>query len=61
MSKDYVQDASTIVKVGNTVHVYVKGVDDMGRIDLSMIPLNELRPETPRERSGGHPPFRPRR
>ena len=39
MSKDYVQDASSIVKEGDTVHVYVKGVDDMGRTDLSMVPL----------------------
>jgi len=61
MSKDFVQDANAIVKEGDTVHVYVKGVDDMGRTDLSMVPLNELRPEVPRERSGGHPPFRPRR
>ena len=53
MSKDYVQDASSVVKEGDTVHVYVKGVDDMGRTDLSMVPLAELKPEAPRERSGG--------
>lgn len=54
MSKDYVQDASSVVKEGDIVHVYVKGVDDMGRTDLSMVPLNELKPEAPREpRSGG--------
>ena len=54
MSKDYVQDASAVVKEGDTVHVYVKGVDDMGRTDLSMVPLDELKPEAPREpRSGG--------
>jgi len=58
MSKDYVQDATSLVKEGDTVHVYVKGVDDMGRTDLSMVPLSELKPEAPREpRSGG---FRPR-
>jgi len=58
MSKDYVQDATSLVKEGDTVHVYVKGVDDMGRTDLSMVPLAELKPDMPREpRSGG---FRPR-
>ena len=54
MSKEYVQDAASIVKEGDIVHVYVKGVDDMGRTDLSMVPLAELKPEAPREpRSGG--------
>lgn len=54
MSTDYVQDANSLVKEGDTVHVYVKGVDDMGRTDLSMIPLDQLKPEVPREpRSGG--------
>ncbi len=52
MSKEYVQDAASIVKVGDTVHVYVKGIDDMGRTDLSMIPLSELKPDVPRERGG---------
>lgn len=54
MSREYIQDAASLVKEGDIVHVYVKGVDDMGRTDLSMIPLNELKPESPREpRSGG--------
>lgn len=53
MSKDYVQDASSVVKEGDTVHVYVKGVDDMGRTDLSMIPLDQLKPDAPRESRGG--------
>lgn len=52
MSKDYVQDANAIVKEGDIVHVYVKGVDDMGRTDLSMVPLDQLKPDSPRERSG---------
>lgn len=52
MSTDYVQDASSIVKEGDIVHVYVKGVDDMGRTDLSMVPLDQLKPEAPRERGG---------
>ncbi len=53
MSKEYVQDAASIVKEGDIVHVFVKGTDDMGRTDLSMIPLSELKPDVPRERSGG--------
>jgi polyribonucleotide nucleotidyltransferase len=54
MSKDYVQDAASVVKEGDIVHVYVKGTDDMGRTDLSMVPLAELKPEAPREpRAGG--------
>lgn len=52
MSKDYVQDAASVVHVGDKVHVYVKGVDDMGRTDLSMIPLGELKPDAPRESRG---------
>ncbi|MFH2085652.1 MAG: polyribonucleotide nucleotidyltransferase [bacterium] len=53
MSKDFVQDAASLVKEGDIVHVWVKGVDDMGRTDLSMIPLSELKPDTPRESRGG--------
>jgi len=72
MSKDYVQDAASLVKEGDIVHVYVKGVDDMGRTDLSMVPLSELKPDVPREdrprggfggprRGGDRGGFRPRR
>lgn len=54
MSTDYVQDASSLVKEGQEVHVWVKGVDDQGRVDLSMVPLDQLKPEAPREpRRGG--------
>jgi len=54
MSTEYVQDAGSLVKEGDTVHVWVKGVDDQGRVDLSMVPLDQLKPEAPREpRSGG--------
>jgi len=73
MSTDYVSDASAVVKIGDKVKVYVKGVDDQGRVDLSMVPLNELKPDVPRpprrdnggfggnHNGGGRPPFRPRR
>lgn len=53
MSTDYVSDASSLVKEGDTVHVWVKGVDDQGRVDLSMVPLDQLKPEAPRESRGG--------
>jgi polyribonucleotide nucleotidyltransferase len=58
MSKDYVQDASSVVKVGDSVHVFVKGVDDQGRVDLSMVPLDQLRPDAPRGGNGGGRPSR---
>ncbi len=68
MSKEYVQDAASVVHEGDTVHVYVKGTDDMGRTDLSMVPLAELKPEAPREprrefggRGNDRGGFRPRR
>ncbi|KKU45201.1 MAG: Polyribonucleotide nucleotidyltransferase [Microgenomates group bacterium GW2011_GWB1_46_7] len=77
MSAEYVQDAGSLVKEGDSVHVWVKGVDDMGRTDLSMVPLDQLKPDAPRPprsndfggprrggfggRSGDRGGFRPRR
>mgnify|MGYP000350861015 CR=1 FL=1 len=72
MSTGYVADASSLVKEGDTVHVYVKGVDPQGRLDLSMVPLDQLKPESDRHprrdfggnRRGGNNSrngFRPRR
>lgn len=57
MSTEYVSDASALVKEGDTVHVFVKGVDDQGRVDLSMVPLDQLKPEAPREDRGGRGGF----
>jgi polyribonucleotide nucleotidyltransferase len=37
MSKDYVKDPSDIVSVGNKIQVRVKEIDNLGRINLSMI------------------------
>ena len=37
MSRDFVKDASDVVKMGQKVHVRVKEVDRMGRINLSML------------------------
>ncbi len=57
MSAEYVQDASSLVKEGDSVHVWVKGVDDQGRVDLSMVPLDQLKPEAPREDRGSRGGF----
>jgi polyribonucleotide nucleotidyltransferase len=37
MAEEFVKDPNEIVKIGDEVKVRVKKVDDMGRIDLSMI------------------------
>jgi polyribonucleotide nucleotidyltransferase len=50
MSKEYVQDASSLVKEGDTVHVWVKGVDD--QVELISMALAELKPEVPASRGG---------
>jgi polyribonucleotide nucleotidyltransferase len=52
MSTDYVQDAGALVKEGDSVHVWVKGVDAQGRLDLSMVPLDQLKPEGDRPEGG---------
>lgn len=59
MSTEYVADASAVVKLDQEVHVYVKGVDDQGRVDLSMVPLDQLR-DNGHRRDGGNsrPPRR---
>ena len=37
MSKDFVKDPDEVVKIGDKVQVRVKEIDDLGRINLSMI------------------------
>jgi len=37
MAEDYVKDPSELVKMGDKVKVRVKGIDDFGRINLSML------------------------
>ena len=37
MSLDYVKNPSDIVKIGDSVQVRVKEIDDLGRINLSML------------------------
>jgi len=53
MSEEYVKDPADIVKEGDSVTVRVKEIDNLGRINLSMIldPSKE-KPREPRERSG---------
>ena len=37
MSKDFVKDVNEVVKIGDKIQVRVKEIDDLGRINLSMI------------------------
>jgi polyribonucleotide nucleotidyltransferase len=53
MSKDYVDDVNTLVKMGDTVHVRVLEVDPMGKIRLTMLTPEE---EAGKGGSGGRPP-----
>ena len=58
MREDYVSDPSEIVKVGDKVKVRVKEIDDLGRINLSMLLDGDKKRDNRRpEVSGG---FRPR-
>ncbi|MCL2109992.1 polyribonucleotide nucleotidyltransferase [Microgenomates group bacterium] len=41
MSTDYVRDASDIVKLGDKVHIRVSGIQDDGKIKLSMLTLEQ--------------------
>lgn len=54
MSEDFVKDPADIVKEGDTVTVRVKEIDNLGRINLSMIldPAKE-KPREPRESGSG--------
>lgn len=56
MSTSYVSDPSTIVKVGDKVHVRVTEIDDQGRINLTM-----LTPEQEQEAKNNRPPQRDNR
>jgi len=41
MSTEYVQDASSIVSVGDKVHVRLIGIDEEGRVKLSMLTVEQ--------------------
>lgn len=43
MSREFVKDPSEIVKVGDKIKVRVKEIDDLGRINLSMILEGEIK------------------
>jgi len=63
MSMDYVKDPADLVNVGDKVRVRVKGIDDLGRLNLSML-LEGDKPKTGRdqkERSWGGDRGRPRK
>src|SRR5690606_33123411 len=54
MSEDFVKDPADVVKEGDAVTVRVKEIDNLGRINLSMIldPSKE-KPREPRENGNG--------
>jgi polyribonucleotide nucleotidyltransferase len=56
MSAEYVNDASEIVKFGDTVHVWISEIKDDGKIGLSMLSPEER--EAARSNTASRPPFR---
>ena len=60
ISEDYVKDPADFMKVGDKVQVRVKGIDDLGRLNLSMVldPSYDIRKE---ERTKEHQDQGPRR
>lgn len=59
ISEEYVKDPSEYVRVGGKVQVRVKGVDDMGRLNLSMVldPGFDIRKEERRKERDARRPF----
>lgn len=57
MSTEYVRDPNDIVKLGDKVKVKVKEVDNLGRVNLTMLLNGEKKSETPRreDRRGDKP------
>ena len=63
MSEGFVKDPSELVKIGDKVQVRVKEIDNLGRINLSMLldpSKDKPRGERGREREGGEHSFRGR-
>jgi len=55
MSTEYVSDPNAVVSVGDIVHVRVREIDDMGRINLTMLtPEQEEQARESRPPSGGN-------
>ena len=59
MSQDFVSSPNDIVKIGQTIKVRVKEVDDMGRLNLSMLLSGDKKVNREQEerRSGGYKNF----
>lgn len=55
MAEEFVKDPTDLVKLGDKVKVWVKEIDNLGRINLSMLEEGKRREREPREerRSGG--------
>jgi polyribonucleotide nucleotidyltransferase len=61
MSTDYVEDPSKLVRMGDKVKVRVKEIDNMGRINLSMVLDKEKEREKKGPKRGGERFLRARR
>lgn len=57
MATSFVADPNTIVKLGETLHVRVREIDDQGRVSLTTL-TSEQEAQMPQRPSGGRPPFR---
>lgn len=55
MSVDYVKDPGDVVKIGDKVHVRVVEIDDLGRINLSMLSPEEEAQAKANQRSNSRP------
>jgi polyribonucleotide nucleotidyltransferase len=55
MSTDYVKDPGDVVKIGDTVHVRVVEIDDLGRINLSMLTKEEEQTARNSQRNNSKP------
>ncbi|MFH0942793.1 MAG: polyribonucleotide nucleotidyltransferase [Candidatus Beckwithbacteria bacterium] len=64
LSTGYVADPNTIVKLGDTLHVRVREIDDQGRVSLTTLTSEQEAQMPPRPSGGrpggfnGRPPFR---
>jgi polyribonucleotide nucleotidyltransferase len=62
MSVDFVKDAHDVVKIGDSVKVRVKEIDNLGRINLSMLLDGDVKkPSSNLQRRTSDSGFRPRR
>ena len=59
ISAEHVRHPSDVLREGQSVHAWLKNVDDMGRINLTMLPPGTKKSETFFERSSRPPMHRP--